>query len=103
MTFESAPYVDQLTPTTTHGQATNGPIGVARSSARRGRNQADDRSPDPEDMKKCPNGGAVGAFVRANGPDQLIANTTVTVAETSCEPGWIGVAASAAANRPGTP
>jgi hypothetical protein len=29
--------------------------------------------------------------------DQLIANTTVTVAEMSCEPGWIGVAASAIA------
>src|SRR5437870_13592145 len=53
-------------------------------------------------MMKRPDGHAVGAFDRPRS-DQVIANTTVTVAETSCEPGWIGVAASAAANRPSAP
>ena len=47
------------------------------------------RRPDGESRR------GVGSF--GDGIDQLIAKTTVTLAEMSCEPGWIGVAASAAA------
>lgn len=55
---------------------------------------------DADQTAKRPGGDADGAFVWSLTRAQLIAKTTVTVAEMSCVPGWIGVAAASARNMP---